>query len=70
VSICPRFLRGSGRDTVIITTLNMISCLERADEFEIIHNDTNIEGLAMAGLAKVPVLTTLHGGLRRLDAPV
>jgi hypothetical protein len=48
----------------------MISCLERADEFEIIHNDTNIEGLAMAGLAKVPVLTTLPGGLRRLDAPV
>jgi glycosyltransferase involved in cell wall biosynthesis len=63
VSICPSFLRGSGRDVGILTMLNVISCLERADEFDIIHNHTCIEGLATAGLAKVPVLTTLHGGL-------
>jgi glycosyltransferase involved in cell wall biosynthesis len=63
VSICPSFLRESGRDVGILTMLNVISCLERAEEFEIIHNHTCFEGLATAGLVKVPVLTTLHGGL-------
>jgi glycosyltransferase involved in cell wall biosynthesis len=63
VSICSSFLRGSGRDVGILTMLNVVSCLEQADEFDIIHNHTCIEGLAMAGLAKVPVLTVLHGGL-------
>jgi glycosyltransferase involved in cell wall biosynthesis len=63
VSVCPSFLRGSGRDASILTMLNMVSCLERADEFDIIHNHTCFEGLATAGLVKVPVLTTLHGGL-------
>lgn len=60
---CPRFLRESGRDSNILTMLNVVSCLERAEEFDIIHNHTCFEGLAMAGLAKTPVLTTLHGGL-------
>jgi glycosyltransferase involved in cell wall biosynthesis len=62
-SICPSFLQGSGRDASILTMLNVVSCLERADEFDIIHNHTCFEGLATAGLVKVPVLTTLHGGL-------
>jgi glycosyltransferase involved in cell wall biosynthesis len=62
-SICPSSLRGSGHDTAILTMLNVVSCVERVDEFDIIHNHTCTEGLAMAGLAKVPVLTTLHGGL-------
>jgi glycosyltransferase involved in cell wall biosynthesis len=63
ISICPSFLRGSRRDVGILTMLNVISCLEQAEEFDIIHNHTCFEGLAMAGLVKVPVLTTLHGGL-------
>jgi glycosyltransferase involved in cell wall biosynthesis len=63
VSICPSFLRESGREVGILTMLNVISCLERAEEFDIIHNHTCFEGLATAGRVKVPVLTTLHGGL-------
>jgi glycosyltransferase involved in cell wall biosynthesis len=63
VSICPSFLRGSRRDVGILTMLNVVSCLERAEEFDIIHNHTCFEGLATAGLVKAPVLTTLHGGL-------
>jgi glycosyltransferase involved in cell wall biosynthesis len=63
VSICPSFLRESGRDVGILTMLNVVSCLERAEEFDIIHNHTCFQGLATAGLVKVPVLTTLHGGL-------
>jgi glycosyltransferase involved in cell wall biosynthesis len=63
VSVCPHFLRGSGRDAGILTMLNVVSCLEKANEFDIIHNHTCFEGLATAGLIKTPMLTTLHGGL-------
>ena len=60
-SVCPTFLRGSGRDAGILTMLNVISCLQRADEFDIIHNHTCFEGLATAGLARTPVLTPCTG---------
>jgi glycosyltransferase involved in cell wall biosynthesis len=64
VSVCPHFLRGSDRDAGILTILNVVSCLEQADKFDIIHNHTCFEGLATAGLAKTPMLTTLHGTLK------
>ncbi|HLG12366.1 MAG TPA: glycosyltransferase family 4 protein [Dehalococcoidia bacterium] len=57
------FLRGSGRNSSILTMLSVLSCLERAHEFEVIHNHTGFEGLATANLVNTPVLTTLHGGL-------
>ena len=60
---CPTFLRGSDRDRSILTMLNVVSCLERAQDFDVIHNHTCFEGLAVAGLTSTPVLTTLHGGL-------
>jgi glycosyltransferase involved in cell wall biosynthesis len=63
VSVCPRFLRGSGRDAGILNMLNVVTCLEQATHFDIIHNHTFPEGLAMAGLVRTPVLSTLHGGL-------
>jgi glycosyltransferase involved in cell wall biosynthesis len=47
----------------MLTMLNVMACLERADEFDVIHNHTAFEGLATAGLVRTPVLTTLHGGL-------
>jgi glycosyltransferase involved in cell wall biosynthesis len=58
------FLRGSGRVASILTLLNVVSCLERSAEFDVIHNHTGIEGMATAGLVDTPVLTTLHGGLQ------
>jgi glycosyltransferase involved in cell wall biosynthesis len=64
VSVCPHFLRGSDRDAGILTMLNVVSCLEQADKFDIIHNHTCFEGLAISGLTKTPMLTTLHGGLK------
>jgi glycosyltransferase involved in cell wall biosynthesis len=60
----PHFLRGSGREAGILTMLNVVSCLERADEFDVIHNHAGLEGMALAGLVDTPVLTTLHGGLK------
>ncbi|MFW6150516.1 MAG: glycosyltransferase family 4 protein [Chloroflexota bacterium] len=62
-SVCPRYLRGSDRDKGILNMLNVVSCLEQADRFDIIHNHTQFEGLSLAGLMDTPVLTTLHGGL-------
>ncbi len=64
VSVCPRFLRGTARDRSILNMLNVVSCLERAGEFDVIHNHTAPEGLAMASLVETPMLTTLHGALQ------
>ena len=63
-SICPHFLRGSDRNKGILNMLNVVSCLEQAGRFDIIHNHTTLEGLATAGLVKMPMLTTLHGNLK------
>jgi glycosyltransferase involved in cell wall biosynthesis len=63
-SVCPRYLRGSDRDKGIWNMLNVVSCLEQAERFDIIHNHSEFEGLSMAGLVKTPVLTTLHGPLK------
>ena len=63
VSVCPSPLWGSHRDVGVLTMLNVVSCLEQAAEFDVIHNHTCFEGLATAGLVKTPVLTTFHRGL-------
>ncbi len=63
VSVVPHFLRGTDRDKALLTMLNMMACMERAERFDIIHNHTCFEGLATAGLVDTPVLTTLHGPL-------
>jgi len=63
-SVFPHHLRGSNRDRGIWNMLNVVACLEQADNFDIIHNHNNgLEGWPFAGLVKTPVLTTLHGGL-------
>ena len=63
-SVCPHFLRGSDRDRRVLNLLNVVSCLEQAHRFDIIHNHTELEGMSMAGLVKTPVLTTLHGNMK------
>ncbi|MCL5068401.1 MAG: glycosyltransferase family 4 protein [Thaumarchaeota archaeon] len=63
VSIVPEFLRKSERSSPILSFVNIVSCLEKSDDFDIIHNHTNFEGLATAGLVNTPMLTTFHGHL-------
>ena len=41
---CEHFLRGTDRNKGILTVLSVMSCLERAGEFDIIHNHTTLEG--------------------------
>jgi glycosyltransferase involved in cell wall biosynthesis len=57
------FLRGTDRNKPILNMLNVLNAVERAGEFDLIHNHTTFEGLAMAGLVGTPMLTTLHGGI-------
>ena len=64
VSGVSEFFRKSERSSSVFSLLNMVSCLEKADDFEIIHNHTCDEGLATAGLVKTPMLTTFHGTLK------
>ena len=65
-AVCPHMLRGSGvtaQDALIYRLLNAISPFEQAYNFDIIHNHAFLEGMAMANLVGIPVLTTLHDGL-------
>jgi glycosyltransferase involved in cell wall biosynthesis len=62
-SVYPKFLRGSKQNGEILNTVNVLNCLEQADQFDIVHNHVLLEGMAAAGLAKTPMLTTLHGNL-------
>lgn len=60
VSVCPRALWGTGRESEILNLLNVVTCLRQEDQFDIIHNHNERVGMAMAGLVKTPVLTTIH----------
>jgi glycosyltransferase involved in cell wall biosynthesis len=40
-----------------------ISCIERSGEFDVINDHTGLLGLALGGLASVPVVHTVHGPL-------
>ena len=62
-SVCPRFLRGTGRNTKVLNLLNVLTCIEASERFDLIHNHTALEGMALAGFSDAPVLTTLHGHL-------
>src|SRR3954454_19229961 len=53
---CEYFLRGTPRDGNILNLLNVVACLERSGEFDLIHNHTCLEGMATATLVQTPVL--------------
>ncbi len=63
-SVCDRFLRGTSADRYILNMLNVVSCLQQAEDFDVIHNHTAFEGMSTAGLVSTPMLTTLHGHLK------
>jgi glycosyltransferase involved in cell wall biosynthesis len=63
-SVCSRFLWGTDLPKPVLNMLNVFSCFDRAGDFDLIHNHTEVEGAAMpaANLVSTPVLTTLHDG--------
>ncbi len=62
VSGAPYGLRGTNRDKNVLNMLNAAACMERAVEFDVIHNHVPLEGMPLAALVETPVLTTFHGG--------
>ena len=58
----PYGLRDTRRDKNVLNMLNAVACMERADDFDVIHNHVPLEGMPLAGLVETPVLTTFHGG--------
>ena len=60
-AVCPRFLRGGTRNKGVLGLLSVLSCIEASDSFDIVHNHTAFEGMALAEFFRAPVLTTLHG---------
>lgn len=58
----PYGLRGTNRDSNVLNILNAAACMERAGEFDVIHNHVPLEGMPLAALVDTPVLTTFHGG--------
>lgn len=60
VPACSTHLRGTSHHKGILNMMNVATCLARADSFDVIHNHTVYEGMAMAELACRPMLSTLH----------
>lgn len=48
-------------DPKVWECLHISECFERADEFDIIHNQFDFLPLTYSGLVKTPVVTTIHG---------
>ena len=69
-SVCAHSLRGSDQNKAVLNMLNVLTCLDQADQFDIIHNHTALEGLATAGVVDTPMLTTLHGNLEGAWRPL
>ena len=49
------------QDAKVLECLHISNLMERASEFDIIHNNFDFLPLTYSGLIKTPVLTTIHG---------
>jgi glycosyltransferase involved in cell wall biosynthesis len=49
------------QDTKVLECLHISNLMERAAEFDIIHNNFDFLPLTYSGLIKTPVITTIHG---------
>ena len=48
-------------DAKVMECLHISECFEQADDFDIIHNQSDFLPLTYSGLTKTPVVTTIHG---------
>src|SRR3569833_2234730 len=49
------------QDAKVLECLHISNLMERADEFDIIHNNFDFLPLTYSRLIKTPVITTIHG---------
>jgi glycosyltransferase involved in cell wall biosynthesis len=50
-----------GQDAKVLECLHISNLMEKAAEFDIIHNNFDFLPLTYSGLIKTPVITTIHG---------
>jgi glycosyltransferase involved in cell wall biosynthesis len=62
VSVCDRgYEEDRGQDAKVLECLHISNLMERAPDFDIIHNNFDFLPLTYSGLIKIPVITTIHG---------
>ena len=61
-AVCPRgYEEDEGVEPKVYECLHISEVFERADEFDLIHNNFDFLPLSYSGLVDTPVLTTIHG---------
>jgi len=70
-SICERgYEEDRSQDAKVLECLHISNLMERAGEFDIIHNNFDFLPLTYSALIKTPVITTIHGFSSPLIIPV
>jgi glycosyltransferase involved in cell wall biosynthesis len=60
--VCPRpYNEDRSLDGRVWEALHLAHCLERSADFDLVHNHMDWLPLAMSGLCRSPMLTTIHG---------
>jgi glycosyltransferase involved in cell wall biosynthesis len=60
-SVCEKPLGETGDDAKVWECLHISNLVERADEYDIIHNHYDFLPLTYSALIRTPVITTIHG---------
>ena len=61
-SICEMgYEEDRGQDAKVLECLHISNLMEKAHEFDIVHNNFDFLPLTYSGLIKTPVITTIHG---------
>src|SRR5215470_7771894 len=69
--ICPHpYSEDPSLDPKVWECLHISEVFERADEFDLIHNQFDFLPLTYTGLVKTPVITTIHGFSSEKIVPV
>jgi glycosyltransferase involved in cell wall biosynthesis len=61
-SVCEKgYEEDRSQDAKVVESLHISNLMERAGEFDLIHNNFDFLPLTYSGLIKTPVITTIHG---------
>jgi glycosyltransferase involved in cell wall biosynthesis len=70
-SVCEQgYEEDRSQDAKVLECLHISNLMERAGEFDIIHNNFDFLPLTYTGLIKTPVITTIHGFSSQKIVPV
>ncbi|WP_461451517.1 glycosyltransferase family 4 protein [Mucilaginibacter sp.] len=70
-AVCAQGYEEDGtQDAKVLECLHISNLMEKADQFDIIHNNFDFLPLTYSGLIKTPVITTIHGFSSKKIIPV